>query len=220
LTAAAPLRAALERRAAATPEDPFLFFRGARGHFRWWSFARAAGCVAGAAGAGATQAGEAEAEAFLAAVAERARSDLAEALEARLGAAPGRDIWISHRTLALPTELALALFCARTGAAVLREPGERLHPELFAWARPTLIGDEPAPLARLFEEFAALAPRLGGARWRRRRLARLRAVVVEGAGGERVAPRLLAMGAGERLRVVDFPEAGSVGGSDERGRGG
>ncbi|MBZ0103678.1 MAG: hypothetical protein K8I65_16080, partial [Thermoanaerobaculia bacterium] len=33
--------AALERLAEAAPEDPWAFFRGERGQFRWWSHSRA-----------------------------------------------------------------------------------------------------------------------------------------------------------------------------------
>ncbi len=217
MTAAAPLRAALERRAAATPEDPFLFYRGASGHFRWWSFARAAACLSGAPEAGAAGAGEAEAAAFLAA-AEGAEPALASALADRLGAAaPERDIWISYRPPTLAAELALALFCARTGAAILREPGERLHPELFAWARPTLLSDEALALSHLIDGFAALAPRFGGGRWRRRRLARLRAVVVEDAGGRPLRPRLAELGAGAGLKVIDSSAAGAGGGTEGGG---
>lgn len=35
------MQVALERWARESPEAPFLFFRGERGHFRWWSFAAA-----------------------------------------------------------------------------------------------------------------------------------------------------------------------------------
>lgn len=65
-----PFRAAIERRARESPEEPFLFFRGERGHFRWWSFAHAAACLAGTPGAGVERAGEGEAAGFLAAADE------------------------------------------------------------------------------------------------------------------------------------------------------
>ena len=209
MNAAAPLRAALELRAAATPEDPFLFFRGERGHFRWWSFARCAACLAGESGARATSAGEGEAESFLERLALEGEPPLVAPLAGLLGPSPTRrDIWISHRSVEVPAQSALALYCARSGAAVLREPGERLHPELLAWARPTLLCDEAGELERLIQGFAALAPGLAPARWRRRRLARLRAVLVQGEGSGGLAARLAALGVGPGARVLPFPGSG------------
>lgn len=204
-----PFRAAIERRARESPEEPFLFFRGERGHFRWWSFAHAAACLAGTPGAGAERAGEGEAAGFLAAADEAEDDAGALSLAGALGPAPtGRDIWISHRPLPGSPDAVLALWAARSGAAVLREPGERLHPELFAWARPTLLSAPEMDLIELVDGFAALAPRLGARRWRRRRLARLRAALVETGGCERLAVALSGRGAPPALRVLSFPGAG------------
>lgn len=204
-----PFRAALERRAGQSPEDPFLFFRGDRGHFRWWSFARAAACLAGAPAEEGARPGEGEAERFLRAADEAGATALAAALAATLGPPPARrDIWLSHRPPAAPPEAALALWAAESGAAVLREPGASLHPELFAWARPTVLSSPDAALRELLAGFGALAPRLGAKRWRRRRLARLRAVLVEGGDDAEVRERLAALHAPESLRVLPFPGAG------------
>ena len=209
MSSAQPLRAALERRAGESPEDPFLFFRGERGHFRWWSFARAAACLAGAPEARAERPGEAEAASFLIAAGELADPGRAAALAAALGSpSGGRDIWISHRPPAASPDATLALWAAQSGAALLREPGARLHPELFAWARPTLLSAPAPDLESLLADFAALAPRLGGARWRRRRLARLRALLVETEGARELPARLAALGAPGAARVLPFPRSG------------
>jgi hypothetical protein len=175
-----PFLAALGRHAAASPADPFLIFRGARGHFRWWPFAEALGRAAGCE-APEERADEAEAAAFLraAAAASAGVESLAGELTRSLPAPQGRDVWISRRETGDRMECALALWAAASGAAIVREPAPHLHPALFAWARPTVVADGAAALAALCAGFAAEAPKLGAARWRRRRLARLRAVLVE-----------------------------------------
>lgn len=206
MTTPRPFRAALERRAGQFPEDPFLFFRGDRGHFRWWSFARSAACLASPPAEESARPGEGEAESFLRAADEAGSTALAAALASTLGPPPARrDIWISHRPPAAPPEAALALWAAQSGAAILREPGESLHPELFAWARPTVLSLPGAALRELLAGFGGLAPRLGARRWRRRRLARLRAVLVEGGDDAEVRERLAALHAPESLRVLPFP---------------
>ncbi len=64
--------------------------------------------------------------------------------------APGaaRDVWISWRPLDHPAELALAQWAIVAGAAILVEPGACLHPELFAWARPTIVSGSVEELLR------------------------------------------------------------------------
>jgi len=226
LTNARPFRAALERRAGQTPEDPFLFFRGERGHFRWWSFARAAACLAGAPAGGGARPGEEEAEGFLRRADEVGSAAPAAGVAAALGPALAeRDIWISHRPLGASPEADLALWAAESGAAVLREPGERLHPGLFGWARPTLLSSPGAALEELLAGFGGLAPRFGARRWARRRLARLRAVLVEAGEVAPVREMLVALGAPATLRVLPFPGSGlglrqrpaDGGGSEEGG---
>lgn len=210
MTTARPFRAALERRAGQAPEDPFLFFRGERGHFRWWSLARAAACLAGAPSGGGARPGEEEAEGFLRRADELGSAAPAAGVAAALGPAlAGRDIWISHRPLGASPDADLALWAAESGAAILREPGERLHPGLFGWARPTILSSPGGALEALLAGFGDLAPRFGAGRWRRRRLARLRAVLVEAGEVAPVRARLVALGAPATVRVLPYPESGS-----------
>jgi hypothetical protein len=175
--------AALRRRAVDSPEEPFLFYRDERGHVAWWSWARAARELDEAA-AGRLTPGVASD--WLARLAGAGAPEVAAAqrLLERLGAGPERDVWLSWRPLEADAERTLALAAVAGGWAVLREPADPLPAATFAWARPTLIAAPGPELDRLADDFAALAPRLLGARWRRRRLARLRAVLVEGGGGE------------------------------------
>lgn len=91
-----------------------------------------------------------------------------------------RDVWISWRPLTHPAELELARWAIVAGAAILVEPGERLHPELFAWARPTMVSGSAEELHALAEELERLAPRLFRRRWLRQRGERLRLLLVEG----------------------------------------
>ncbi len=98
-----------------------------------------------------------------------------------------RDVWISWRPLTHLAELALARWAVVSGAAILVEPGPRLHPELFAWARPTVVSGSAAELLALADELERLAPRLFRRRWWRQRGERLRFLLVE---GEPLAPEL------------------------------
>lgn len=182
--------AELRRRAVNSPEEPFLFFRDQRGHVSWWSWARAARELEpGGAAAAPEVAPEVVPEVVRDWLARLARAEAhqvaaAQRLLERLGAGPERDVWLSWRPLEADAERTLALAAVAGGWAVLREPADPLPAATFAWARPTLIAAPGPELDRLADDFAALAPRLLGARWRRRRLARLRAVLVEGGGGE------------------------------------
>lgn len=205
-SAGGPLQAALERWAQGSPEAPFLFFRGERGHFRWWSFAAA---LAELDRTSTTRtSADTEPRAFLLGL-EALRSAPSEQLGRQLGAPRrGRDIWISTRAVDVTCEAQLALWAAHTGAAIVREPGERLHPELLAWARPTLVSAPAAELDGLFGGLESISPRLWAKRWRRRRLARLRALLVEGPGETlALARRMAALGAPEDLSLLPFPGA-------------
>ena len=115
------------------------------------------------------------------------------------GPQPGapRDVWISWRAPAGPDEQALARWAIQTGAAILVEPGPALHPELFAWARPTVVSGTVEELCALADQVEALAPRFLRRRWFRQRGARLRLVLVEG----EPAPDILAR-VGERWRTL------------------
>jgi hypothetical protein len=206
---AADFAGLLRRHLAARAGEPFLVARGARGHFRWISLARAVELCDGAA----PRAPEEEtAAAWLRQAALSNLSTSENDTQRALGGAGsgGPEIWISHREPLAPGDLRLAGWAARTGAVVLREPAPRVHPALFAWARPTLLAGTPREVAELLEGFAAEAPRLGNARWRRRRLDRLRAVLVateEDAALESTAAALAALGAAA-ARVLPFPDAG------------
>ena len=193
--------AALQRRAGSTPEDPFVFFRGERFHFRWWSYARAARELESPSPpeAGAPR----ELLAALAATGA-AEERLAAELVARLGAGVERDVWISSRRLELAPERVAALAALAGGWAVVREPAEPLPAETFAWARPTILIGGGRELAALLGEFERLAPRTFRDRWLRRRLARLRAVVVDDGEPRPVGERLAALGA--EASVLPFPE--------------
>jgi len=138
-----------------------------------------------------------------------AREGPAQALDALLGIPPaGRDVWIARRAPSDPLESALVLWSARRGAAILREPGDRHHPALVAWVRPSLLADDPAALVELAAGVRRLAPRMGGGWWLRRRLGRLRALIVD---GPEVAPVLAAVADWSLTRaprVLPFPQAG------------
>jgi hypothetical protein len=197
----------LRRRALETPEDPFLFFRNERGHFHWWSWARAARELE--APAGAETAAPLVARELLERLVEGGEGEerLARALLAALGPAPERDIWISWRPLAAAPERVAALTALFGGWALLREPAERLPPSTFAWARPTLLAGDAAEIVALLDGFEAIAPRPFRGRWLRRRLARLRAVVVDGeAGTVELGKRLADLGS--TARVLPFPGPG------------
>lgn len=205
--AIAPARDALRRHAGATPEEPFVFYRGERFHFRWWSYARAERELEPA-----TAVAKAEARApreMLAALAgaDAAEQRLAATLGERLGRGAERDVWISWRPLELAPERIAALAALEGGWAIVREPlgpAASLPAETFAWARPTILVGGGAEVAALLDAFRRLAPRTFRERWLRRRLARLRAVTVDDGVVEPVRERLVALGA--EARLVAFPD--------------
>ncbi len=193
--------------------EPFLFFRGPRGHMTWWSFARCRDESGSLAARDATEPATDPPRHLLAILATATAAELAAArqLLAHLGGASGREIWISTRPLDGGAERQLALAALLAGWAIVREPGERLHPDLFAWARPTLLSGTGAELGELLRGFAAAAPRFGAARWLRRRLHRLQVVLIEEAGegaGERAGLAAQLRELGGVARVLPFPDCG------------
>jgi hypothetical protein len=197
---------ALAGLAKAQPEAPFLFYRNSRGHFRWWSYATASAFLDRAG------LGEERLSAKGVVVDREAVELLGEFLRLAMGedshppgvaelagTEPGapRDIWISWRALTAPDERALARWAILTGAAILVEPGPALHPELFVWARPTLVSGTVEELGLLAGEVESLAPRFLRRRWLRQRGERLRLVLVEGSP----APEALGQ-VGERWRSL------------------
>jgi len=117
-----------------------------------------------------------------------------------------RDVWLSWAPIDRQEEV-LAAAAYLGGWAVLREPGESIHPATFAWARPTIVTGDGAALAALAESLTAMAPRWGRERWLRRRLARLRACIVTGAAPSVELARRL-QGLAPAARVLPLPEAG------------
>lgn len=202
--------AVLRIRAERDPEAPALFYRGERGHFRWWSWQRLAAEVDGAVRTdrSSTEGGiESTPRSVASALVEPGlveRVPLAAALAARLGAGPERDVWISSRPLEDVAERVLLATALIGGWAVVREPVSPLPAETFAWSRPTILSGPASELVGLLERFAALAPRWGAARWRRRRLARLRAVVV-GEEVERLPALLADLGSSARVVLLPSP---------------
>jgi len=92
----------------------------------------------------------------------------------------GRPIWMTRGELSgqgsgLNATVGLAALAG--GWAVVVEPGERLHPETFLWARPSVVAEPGARLVELIEGITALAPRWRREPWLRRRLARLTLIV-------------------------------------------
>lgn len=180
---------ALADRARAQPEAPVLFCRNARGQFRWWSYSTASTYLGGG-GSGAEKlsangvAVEREAVELLGgflrlATGEGEGAPVAAEIPGPEPAAR-RDVWISWRSLADPHERALARWAILSGAAILVEPGPALHPELFSWARPTVVSGTVEELLLLADQIEALAPRFLRRRWLRQRGERLRLVLVEG----------------------------------------
>jgi hypothetical protein len=208
-------RRALERRARTSPETPFLFFRSPRGTFTWWSCARAAFELRRELGRDPEPVAGSERERVPRELVTRLGDALdhehegARELLRSLGGAE-REIWISTRSLERKEERTLALAATLADWAIVREPGERLHPALLLWARPTLVSGGAAELVELFTAAAAEAPRFRRDRWLRRRLARLGTVLVESGAGEpalaAVASSLSALGAAPR--VLPFPRVG------------
>jgi len=181
--------AALARAARAQPEAPFLFYRNARGDFRWWSFSTA---VAFFDGGGLRDESlsvkgvvvEREAVELLGGFLRAATGEGSDVAGGARIPAPepkvGRDVWISWRALSTPEELSLARWAIASGAAILVEPGTAIHPELFAWARPTVVSGSVEDLLGLAGQLAVLAPRFLRRRWLRQRAERLRLVIVSG----------------------------------------
>ena len=116
--------------------------------------------------------------------AENASARIAEALFteiATLGEASARRVYgdFSSAQITGWTKV-LARWAIVSGAAILVEPGPSLHPELFAWARPTIVSGSVAELLALADGVATLAPRFLRRRWLRQRGDRLRLLLVEG----------------------------------------
>lgn len=182
-------RSALADLARAQPEAPFLFYRSSRGHFRWWSYSTAATFLDDGG------LGDEKLSVKGVVVEREAAEMLGGFLRAAIGEGfdppgaaeipgpgPGapRDVWISWRSLTDPDEVALARWAILTGAAILVEPGPALHPELFAWTRPTVVSGTVEELGLLADQVEALAPRFLRRRWFRQRGLRLRLVLVSG----------------------------------------
>ncbi len=209
----------LAQQAAAAPEEPWAFYRGERGQFRWWSRARAIEAMRAGADARPGGVGEAAAQELVARLAAAGPSELAaaRALTAALGPGPERDVWISWRPLAAEFETVLLVAAQLGGWAIVREPSPTLHPLTFAWARPTLLAGPCDELLALFDGFAAAAPRTLPQRWMRRRLARLRALIPLGdeAGAAAVEDRVTELGG--RARRIDADSLRAARAGDEGG---
>lgn len=198
-------RDALAGRLAAAPEDPFLFFRAPRGPFDWWSWRR---CAAIADGEPPGPEGAVPAAFLDAALGPLppAPARAAEELAARTGGGAEREIWLSCAPLDSAAERIAARAALLGGWAVVREPGERIHPETLLWARPTVIVGSSEELETLVTAVGEQAPRWGRARWLRRRLGRLRLVLATGGDAEAATGSLRALGA--PVRVLPFAPHG------------
>ena len=186
MSAAAGGLAALRRRAALTPDEPFLFFRDSRGQFAWWSWRRAAEAAEAPAG----EATDAPRE-YLRALHDdlpASREAAVSRLQERLGGAGERQIWYSSRPLDRGCEGLLARAAVEAGWAVVRDPGPRPSPQTVLWARPTLLAGESGELVELCAAMVAGAPRWRRSTWLRRRTRRWRAVLIDGP----LAPELAA----------------------------
>ncbi|MGE0641064.1 MAG: hypothetical protein AB7G12_03715 [Thermoanaerobaculia bacterium] len=174
------------------PEEPFLFFRGLRGHLEWIPYR-----VITEPPGGKRPPLPGDVERFVA----RVRSGLPSASTGvtRICGAAGaeRDIWLSWRGEPHPVEDAVLAWAWESGAAILYEPAERLPAELAIWARPTVLQGPPADLAHWLDRFEEERPRRAGPRWAERRLGRLRRLLVEeaeaGVESVRLAARLRAL---------------------------
>jgi hypothetical protein len=176
-----PLAGALAARAAAAPAAPFLFFRGPRGTFTWWSWARARAESVAPGESGAEEGDAPAARDYLRRLISLAGADADVGVEllAEMPAPPERPIWLTTGGLARPVDRSTAAAALAGGWAIVLEPGGEIHPETFAWARPTVVAGAAAELEALLASFAALAPRgWRHDRWLARRSARLRALVV------------------------------------------
>lgn len=203
-------RAALAGEAARHPETPFLFYRDARGHFGWWSWRRALAFSRGEATVDPAAAGEVGAGDWLTSVLGLGGADTTRAaalLELLAEMPPQREIWLTAGNLSRDVDRITALAAVAGGWAVVLDAGPRIEPQTLVWARPTLLAGETAELADLLAGFAALAPRRRPAAWRRRRLARLRAVLIDADAdaGEALTPRLVELGSA--ARTLSIPPA-------------
>jgi len=201
--------AALAARAAATPETPFLFFRGPRGSFTWWSWQRASAESGAPGGDEAEAGGAASARDYLGRLRRLAPADAAAgaALLAILPPAPERPIWLTRGGLERPVDRAVAAVALAAGWAIVHEPGAEIHPATFAWARPTILAGSHDELLALLAGYEALAPPWRRSAWLARRTARLRALVLgPGEQGGALAARARALGA--RAAVLSIPGSG------------
>ncbi|HEX9668547.1 MAG TPA: hypothetical protein VGC93_03585 [Thermoanaerobaculia bacterium] len=189
-----PLRAALAARAAAAPEEPWLFVpRG--GDWSWigWGSAAAGGALPPAV------------EEILGAPEASALAAAARALEAVLS--PGRDLGRSCREVVVldaalreRADRVLLAWSVLGGAALLLEPEPAAVVPTALWARPTLFhGDSPRLAA--FRRAAAGAPRAA--------LRRLHSLVL--AGPAPLAAGDLAFWRARGVAVVPLPAAAGGG---------
>jgi len=208
VTSGGASRSPLGRVATARPEEPLLFFRDLRGHFAWWSWARAAAVAAGGAFDPESEASAARFSHELERSAELPEAVAAAALLAsRLGVGRGREIWIANAQATLEGPGAVyAALAVDAGWAIVLDPAAEPSPATTLWARPTLLTGSGAALAGLLEGIAAEAPRRRRETWLRRRLERLRAVIVDDDRCGDLEPRLLALGSA--ARVLPFREGG------------
>ncbi len=222
--------AALERWARERGEDPLLFYRDARGHFRWWSALRARQEFASLGLPAGENPREQRAAAsdphasipgtFLrslagpsAAAAPLDLSLRAAAVAEAVGLPPvgtPRDIWISWRPLTWPPERAVAAWALAAGAAIVLEPAPDLPPWLVAWARPTVLTGDAETHLRWIDGVAREAPRLLAGRWLRQRFSRLRTILVEASGEEGAAldavrRQWIGLETPHAPRIVPFP---------------
>ncbi len=195
---------ALERWVLRAPEEPWLIFRGERGHYRWWSFSRALGAVR--EGTPPRSLGEELPITFL----NRLRVvDQRCPMAIPPRSDRSRDVWLAQDLLETDVSRALAHWALETGCAVLLEPGP-IHPELLLWARPTVLGGFASELGALFVQVGAVAPRWGRHRYLLRRLRRLRLLVATGTWSEQVElqEHLRTLPLPRELLVLPFPALG------------
>ncbi len=194
-----PLRAALAARAAAAPEEPWLF-RPRGGDWDWITWAEGESRVGGSS-SGLPRGVE---EAFRAPAQEELVVQ-AEALEAVLPRR--RDLGRSRReVLVLPADLpgpadrVLFAWSLLAGAALLLEPEPAALVPSALWARPTLFHGDPPRLAA-FRRTAAGAPPAA--------LRRLHSLVVTGPAP--LAAGDLAFWRARGVAVMPLPAAGGGG---------
>lgn len=167
-------------------EEPFLFYRGPRGHMEWLSYEAAA--KARSAGAPALPADLGELIGTISSV----RPATASWLSREIGPPPPgrRDLWISWRSTRQGEERALLEWAVASGAAILVERSACFPADLAGWARPTLVNGPADDLGRWLDRLEAENPRWHRSSWQRRRLGRLRRMLIEGPPGSSAAARL------------------------------